>query len=90
MHDVFGRERHATERADNGGVGCFNRNARTLYVGELTFGASEAAKADEILARHFGEFGPLEQIAFKPKYACAFIRYTHRIYCEFAHVFNYY
>ena len=86
MHDVFGRERHATERADNGGTGCFNRDARTLYVGDLTFGATETARADEILARHFGEFGPLEQIAFKPKYAAAFIRFTHRIYAEFAHV----
>ena len=35
MHDVFGRERHATQRDDMGGVGCFNDSSRTLFVGGL-------------------------------------------------------
>uniref|UniRef100_A0A7S2T5J2 Pre-mRNA-splicing factor CWC2 n=1 Tax=Chloropicon primus TaxID=1764295 RepID=A0A7S2T5J2_9CHLO len=31
-HDIFGRERHREDRADMGGVGCMNRENRTLYV----------------------------------------------------------
>lgn len=33
--DVFGREKHATDRDDMGGVGCFNRDCRSLYVGDI-------------------------------------------------------
>lgn len=34
-HDVFGRERHVSDRDDMGGVGCLSRPGKTLYIGGL-------------------------------------------------------
>ncbi|KAJ1506888.1 Pre-mRNA-splicing factor [Coelomomyces lativittatus] len=35
MKDCFGRDRHRDERDDMNGVGCFNRENRTIYLGNL-------------------------------------------------------
>ena len=36
--DIFGRERHADDRSDMGGIGSFSRENRTLYVGKVGLG----------------------------------------------------
>lgn len=88
-------------RDDMGGVGCFNQDCRGLYVGNLGTLAGPAKynpkdrnnaslpgylNATEILARHFGEWGAIEECSYKPKFACAFIRYVSRLNAEFAKV----
>lgn len=84
LHDIFGRERHHDHRDDMGGVGSFAKETRTLYVTGMA--VMQSPQADEILARHFGEWGPIEEISVKPKYGCAFVRYTHRFFTEFAKI----
>lgn len=84
MHDVFGRERHRTHRDDMGGIGSFDMNTRTLFV--VGMSVMDSPQADEILARHFAEWGPIEEISVKRKHGCAFIRYANRHFAEFAKV----
>jgi len=56
--DCFGRDKFATDRDDMGGVGNFNRENKTLYVGGLK--NIPGVDMDEIVIRHFKEFGELE------------------------------
>ena len=84
MHDIFGRERHQSDRDDMGGVGTFSRECRTLYIGNLPIDSvSDTYKA---LARHFGMYGDIEGINVKPKYGCAFVRFLYRANAEFAKI----
>jgi hypothetical protein len=71
-----------------GGVGSMMRPGRTLYVGGLSFGAREVIEAEEVLSRHFCEWGPLEFVNYKHKFGCAFVRYKFRASAEFAKVIN--
>ena len=89
-HDVFGRERHARAREDNGGVGSFARKARTLFV---YYGGDSAGTIDghrskdkiqELLLSNFGEWGHVEDVHVMPTKCIAFIRFTHRTSAEFA------
>ncbi|GAB5363701.1 hypothetical protein AAMO2058_000906500 [Amorphochlora amoebiformis] len=84
LNDIFGRERHNEHSENMGGVGSFLKNTRTLYVTGMAVMSSP--QGDEILARHFGEWGEIEEISLKPKYGCAFVRFTHRFYAEFAKI----
>jgi len=84
LHDIFGRSRHADHSEDMGGVGSFEKNTRTLYITGMA--VMQSPQGDEILARHFGQWGEIEEISLKPKYGCAFIRYTHRFWAEFAKI----
>jgi hypothetical protein len=84
MHDVFGRQRHAKDRDDMGGVGSFNRENKTLYVTDIPI--NSVKQTEEIVRRHFGEWGPLDEVAVKPKIGCIFIRYKYRANAEFAKV----
>jgi len=63
--DVFGRERHSTNRDDMRGTGSFNRMSRTLYIGGLRLlrGAEETHKS---LLRHMSEWGEVEQLRIIP------------------------
>jgi RNA recognition motif-containing protein len=46
-----------------GGVGSFNRQNRTLYVGRIKeTGVGE--ETEEVVKRHFKEFGTIERSAF--------------------------
>ena len=47
FHDVFGREKHREDKDDMSGVGSFNREGRTLYIGGLH--TSRARKMEKIL-----------------------------------------
>ena len=84
-HDVFGRERHKTDRDDMGGVGSFSRENRTLYIGGLNADIS-VQDYEEIVRRHFGEWGDLEYVRVFPPRGFAFVRYRLRTAAEFAKV----
>lgn len=55
-HDVFGRERHRLHKDDMGGVGTFDKECRTLYVG----GLANRTKLEKLLWSEFGEWGEIE------------------------------
>eukprot|EP01111_Echinosteliopsis_oligospora_P003065 TRINITY_DN1493_c0_g1_i1.p1 TRINITY_DN1493_c0_g1~~TRINITY_DN1493_c0_g1_i1.p1 ORF type:complete len:483 (-),score=118.93 TRINITY_DN1493_c0_g1_i1:68-1516(-) len=79
-HDIFGRERHATDREDMGGVGNFNRDCKTLFVGYL----KSVSDVEESLQRHFQEWGPIEYVRYIKTKNIAFVRYYMRESAEFA------
>ncbi len=89
MHDCFGRERHATQRDDMNGVGSFTKDCRTLYVGGLKTTKYKDARSGkdavkDILERHFGKWGEVENINVIWNKSIAFVRYRQRISAEFA------
>jgi hypothetical protein len=102
LHDVFGRDKFSTDAEDMSGVGNFNRDCRTLYVGRIVMPklspadaadlSTEQLKQEQVermteqLARHFSEWGPIEYISVKPRFPCAFISFYHRCHAEFAMV----
>ncbi|KAI8915236.1 hypothetical protein DFJ77DRAFT_461785 [Powellomyces hirtus] len=80
-HDCFGRERFREDREDMGGVGSFERDNRTLYVGNIKAPTSEM---EEIVRRHFGDWGEIEHINILFSKNVAFVRYVKRYNAEFA------
>jgi len=79
-HDIFGRERHRTYREDMGGVGSFTRDNRTLYVSNIKRGGN----MDEIVKRHFAEWGEMEYVRVIWDKSIAFVKYALRSSAEFA------
>jgi len=55
-HDVFGRERHRLHKDDMGGIGTFDKECRTLYVG----GLGNRSTLEKLLWIEFGEWGEIE------------------------------
>ena len=51
--DVFGRERFRSHRGDMGGVGGFDSDCRSLYIG----GIGLHDDLEEVIWKEFGEFG---------------------------------
>jgi hypothetical protein len=89
--DIFGRERFGRTRADQGGVGSFGRECRTLYVGGLgSGGGGKDGQGLEALVRaNFETWGDLEYCRVKQQGqgggGCfAFVRYAWRGGAEFA------
>ena len=70
----------ATTRDDMGGVGSFMRVNRTLYVGRIHV----TDDIEEVVARHFQEWGQVERIRVLPSRGVAFVTYTHLANSEFA------
>lgn len=56
VHDVFGRERHKLHSENMGGVGSFEKDCRTLYVGHL----GKHKELENTLWKEFGEWGEIE------------------------------
>ena len=86
-HDIFGRERYSTHRDDMGGVGSFNTDCTTLFVGDLMFdrGAPDAVESvQRELESSFRQWGDIEDVRIVPSKAIAFVRYTWRCNAEFA------
>lgn len=81
-HDVFGRERHRLHKEDMGGVGTFDKESRTLYVG----GLGSRSTLEKLLWTEFGEWGQIEDIRIIPKRNIAFVRYKNRVNAEFAKI----
>lgn len=63
-----------------GGVGSFMRVNRTLYVGRIHV----TDDIEEVVARHFQEWGQIERIRVLPSRGVAFVTYVHLANSEFA------
>ncbi|KAJ9117394.1 hypothetical protein QFC24_006490 [Naganishia onofrii] len=81
--DCFGREKHADYRDDMGGVGSFGRQNRTLYVGKMREGATKA-DTEEIVRRHFGEWGEIVKLNILHNRGVAFVTYANELQAQFA------
>ncbi|CCI46760.1 unnamed protein product [Albugo candida] len=84
MYDCFGRERHATDRDDMTGVGNFNRNSRTLYVGGLRNVNDDSKRLEDVLYEKFTDWGEVENINVIHRLSICFVRYRYRTSAEFA------
>ncbi|KAJ3150703.1 Pre-mRNA-splicing factor [Geranomyces michiganensis] len=80
-HDCFGRERFREDREDMGGIGSFERDNRTLYVGNIKAPITEM---EEVVRRHFGDWGEIEHLNILHHKNVAFVRYVRRYNAEFA------
>lgn len=60
--DCFARDKFADYRDDMGGVGSFNRQNRTLYVGRIKE-TGNGQETEEVVTRHFREWGTIERSA---------------------------
>jgi len=78
--DVFGREKHSDYRDDMGGVGSFGRQNRTLYVGKMTV----TKNMEEILVKHFDEWGDIQKIKILPARGVGFVQYYSELSAQFA------
>ncbi|KAF2404518.1 hypothetical protein EJ06DRAFT_503782 [Trichodelitschia bisporula] len=78
--DCFGRDKFADYRDDMGGVGSFMRQNRTLYVGRIHV----TDDIEEIVARHFAEWGQVERIRVLNNRGVAFVTYSNLANSEFA------
>ena len=78
--DCFGRDRHSDYRDDMGGVGSFMRQNRTLYVGRIHV----TDDIEEVVARHFQEFGQIDRIRVLTSRGVAFVTYTNEANSQFA------
>lgn len=81
VNDIFGRERHATEREDMGGIGTFSRENRSLYIGRVPGGRAGVQEAVRVA---FGACGDLEQVKVLDGKNCAFAKFRLRACAEFA------
>lgn len=84
MHDCFGREKHPDEREDNGGVGSYIRNVRTLFVYYGGAGEWSRDRVIALLERQFSEWGPVEDVYAVPVKCVGFVRFAFRSSAEFA------
>ncbi|KAK4621339.1 Pre-mRNA-splicing factor cwc2 [Fulvia fulva] len=78
--DCFGRDKFSDYRDDMGGVGSFMRQNRTLYVGRIHV----TDDIEEVVARHFQEWGQVERTRVLPSRGVAFVTYVHLANSEFA------
>ncbi|EEQ87055.1 pre-mRNA-splicing factor cwc2 [Blastomyces dermatitidis ER-3] len=78
--DCFGRDKHSDYRDDMGGVGSFMRQNRTLYIGRIHV----SDDIEEIVARHFAEWGQVERIRVLNSRGVAFVTYTNEANSQFA------
>ncbi|KAK3664265.1 Pre-mRNA-splicing factor [Elasticomyces elasticus] len=78
--DCFGRDKFSDYRDDMGGVGSFMRVNRTLYIGRIHV----TDDIEEVVSRHFAEWGQVERIRVLPSRGVAFVTYTHLANSEFA------
>lgn len=78
--DCFGRDKFADYRDDMGGVGSFMRQNRTLYVGRIHV----TDDIEEVVARHFQEWGQIDRTRVLPARGVGFVTYTNEANAEFA------
>ncbi len=78
--DCFGRDKHSDYRDDMGGVGSFMRQNRTLYVGRIHV----TDDIEEVVARHFAEWGQVDRIRVLTARGVAFVTYTSEANSQFA------
>ncbi|EXJ72459.1 uncharacterized protein A1O5_04963 [Cladophialophora psammophila CBS 110553] len=78
--DCFGRDKHSDYRDDMGGVGSFMRQNRILYVGRIHV----SDDIEEVVARHFQEWGEIERIRVLTGRGVAFVTYVNEANSQFA------
>ncbi|KAI7886564.1 hypothetical protein K492DRAFT_233340 [Lichtheimia hyalospora FSU 10163] len=78
--DCFGRDKYMEFRQDMGGVGSFNTQNKTLYVGRI----APTENMKEIIRKHFGQFGPIDRLRVIKHRGVAFVTYASRSNAEFA------
>ncbi|KAJ4366938.1 Pre-mRNA-splicing factor [Neocucurbitaria cava] len=78
--DCFGRDKHSDYRDDMGGVGSFQRQNRTLYIGRIHV----TDDIEEIVARHFAEWGQIERTRVLTARGVAFVTYLNEANSQFA------
>ncbi|KAI5461479.1 hypothetical protein BGZ63DRAFT_236729 [Mariannaea sp. PMI_226] len=78
--DCFGRDKFSDYRDDMGGVGSFLRQNRTIYVGRIHV----SDDIEEVVARHFAEWGQIERIRVLNSRGVGFITYTNEANAQFA------
>ncbi|KXX78740.1 Pre-mRNA-splicing factor CWC2 [Madurella mycetomatis] len=78
--DCFGRDKFSDYRDDMGGVGSFTRQNRTIYIGRIHV----TDDIEEIVARHFAEWGQIERIRVLNTRGVAFVTYTNEANAQFA------
>ncbi|KAJ0117595.1 pre-mrna splicing factor cwc2 [Diaporthe amygdali] len=78
--DCFGRDKFSDYRDDMGGVGSFMRQNRTIYVGRIHV----SDDIEEIVARHFAEWGEVERVRVLNTRGVAFITYSNEANAQFA------
>ncbi|KIV91528.1 hypothetical protein PV10_06060 [Exophiala mesophila] len=78
--DCFGRDKHSDYRDDMGGVGSFTRQNRTLYVGRIHV----TDDIEEVVARHFQEWGEIERTRVLTGRGVAFVTYVNEANSQFA------
>lgn len=78
--DSFGRDKHSDYRDDMGGVGSFMRQNHTLYVGRIHV----SDDIEEVVARHFAEWGQIERIRVLNSRGVGFVTYTNEANAQFA------
>ena len=78
--DCFGRDKHSDYRDDMGGVGSFMRQNRTLYVGRIHV----TDDIEEVVARHFAEWGQIDRIRCLTARGVGFVTYTNEANSQFA------
>ncbi|TFK69944.1 pre-mRNA-splicing factor CWC2 [Pluteus cervinus] len=89
--DCFAREKFADYRDDMGGVGSFNRQNRTLYVGRIKE-TGTGPETEEVVMRHFKEWGEIERDDSASSWAVkvlqyrsvAFVTYKSELSAQFA------
>ncbi|KAF8910502.1 hypothetical protein CPB84DRAFT_1672616 [Gymnopilus junonius] len=81
--DCFARDKFADYRDDMGGVGSFNRQNRTLYVGRIKE-TGTGPETEEVVARHFREWGTIERIRVLQYRSVAFVTYVSEFNAQFA------
>lgn len=78
--DCFGRDKFSDYRDDMGGVGSFMRQNRTLYVGRIHV----TDDIEEVVARHFSEWGQIDRIRVLNNRGVAFVTYSNEANSQFA------
>ncbi|KAG8801754.1 Pre-mRNA-splicing factor [Serendipita sp. 398] len=81
--DCFGRDKFADYRDDMGGVGSFQRENRTLYIGRIKE-TGPGPETEEIVRRHFAPWGEIDRLRVLQYRGVAFVTYIHEVHAQFA------
>ncbi|TBU62773.1 hypothetical protein BD310DRAFT_918146 [Dichomitus squalens] len=81
--DCFARDKFSDYRDDMGGVGSFQRQNRTLYIGRIKE-TGTGVETEEVVRRHFKEWGEIEKIRVLQYRSVAFVTYVSEFNAQFA------
>ncbi|KAG8922527.1 Pre-mRNA-splicing factor [Tulasnella sp. 417] len=81
--DCFGRDKFSDYRDDMGGVGSFLKQNRTIYIGRIKE-SGPGHETEEVVRRHFKEWGEIERIRVLQGRSVAFVTYLRELDAQFA------